>query len=172
LKKLTREDISREIKEGIKLDAEGFRLLIRKLKPVKHALEKTVDREKNKRAERAATFYEYDSETAIQDAYGYDLITDFERRQLLEQLETGEKYVENTQTRANVALFILQTFIMHLTKQAMALEFELLPPEEQEKRIKSSEEIRERVEARRTARWGVGNAEEGKGGIIRATDDI
>lgn len=152
MKKVTRNDVNSEIDEAIKMDAEGCRLLIRKLKPVQNSLEKTVKKEKIRRAERATTLSEYKDETDIQDAYGYSLITDDERWNLLEQLETGEKYVEHTQTKASTALHFLLLFLEQITKKANVLEFELLPPEEQKKRIKASEEIRERAEARRTAR--------------------
>ncbi|OPY64102.1 MAG: hypothetical protein A4E56_00156 [Pelotomaculum sp. PtaU1.Bin065] len=149
MKKLSGQDLDREIGNGMKLDAEGCRLLIKKLESVNKTLEARVEREKSKRAERASAISEYKTEADIQDAYGYDLITDDERRQLLEQLETGEKYVEDTETRASVALTLLRGFIGKLSREAASLEFELLPPEEQAKRLKASEKFRERVQKRR-----------------------
>jgi len=149
MRKLSRQDIDREIGNGLKLDAEGRRLLVKKLERVEKTLEATVEREKSKRAARAADLSEYKTEAEIQDAYGYDLITDDERRQLLEQLETGEKYVKDTETKASVALTLLRGFIGKLSREAASLEFELLPPEEQAKRLKASEEFRERVQKRR-----------------------
>ena len=152
MKKLTIEDINREITEGLKLDAEGCRLLIKKLKPVQRSLETVVKREKAKRAERIAALNEYKTEQDIQDAYGYGYISDDERRQLLEMLETGEKYVEDVQTKTSVALHLLREFVGRLSRQANSYEFELMPPEEQAKRLAATEEIRKRADARRAAR--------------------
>lgn len=152
MKRLTKEEIEQEIDDGMKLDAEGCRLLIKKLEPVKRSLEKTVEREKAKRAERTAVLSEYKTEQDIQDAFGYDLITDNERRQLIEMLETGEKYVDDTQTKASVALHFLRDIISRLYKQVSSFEFELLPPEEKAKRLVAAEEIRERAEIRRAVR--------------------
>lgn len=150
--KLTTKDINREISEGMKLDAEGCRHLLKKLEPVQRSLEATSTKEKGKRADRAAALSQYETEQDIQDAYGYELITDDERQQLLNTLETGEKYVEDTQTKTTVALHLLREFMGQLNHKAGSLEFELLPPEEQAKRQAAAEEIRERAEARRAAR--------------------
>lgn len=152
MKKITAEDIKKEIADGMRLDADGYRYLLKKLEPVQRSLEAAAAKEKEKRAIRMAALSQYETEQDIQDAYGYALITDDERRQLLDALESGEKYVEETRTKTTVALHLLKEFIAQLNRQAGSLEFELLPPEEQAKRRAETEEIQERAAARRAAR--------------------
>ena len=144
-------DIQKEIRDSIKLEAESLRLLLKKLEPVRRSLAETVSREQAKREQRIAQISEYKSERDIQDAYGWDLITDEERLELLEQLETGKDFIENTSTKTSIALKTLHGYILDLTKKANALEFELLPENEQDKRREEIEKSHERVRARRAA---------------------
>lgn len=150
------KEIVQESIESMKLESAACRLLMKKLDTVKKALEKTVEKETAKRDQRVSELNEYKTEHEIQEAYGYAWITDKERRRLLEELEKGEKYVEETDTQASVALSLLRDFILQLLKQAESYEFELLPPEEKERRIAAQEELRQRVAQLRAAR-GLGN---------------
>ncbi len=146
------QDINQEISEAMKLDVMGYHYLIKKLGNVQRSLEATVAKEREKRVARAMVLSQYETEQEIQDAYGYDLITDDERYQLLRALEAGKSYVEDTQTKTTVALNLLEKFLRQLNRQADSLDFELLPPAEKAKRLAIIEEIRERAKERHAAR--------------------
>lgn len=150
--KKTTQEINREIHEAMELDLKGCRYLIKKLTTVRLSLETAVSKEKGKRAAHILDLSQYKTEEDIQEAYGYELITDDERQNLLEALAIGEKYVENTETKSIVAFHLLQEFMGKLNRKADSLEFELLPPEEQAKRLAAAEEIHERVKSRQEDR--------------------
>lgn len=115
-------------------------------------LVKADAKERTKREERAASLSEYKTITEAQDAYGYGLITDDEYHAICEAIESGEKYVEETTTPVNLALKILRDFTRRMENEIRSLEFELLPPEEQNKRLAESEARRAEMEARKEAR--------------------
>lgn len=142
----------KEQREAMTLEVKARKELLKRLSHPTKLLIAAVDKERTQREERVAQIQEYKTEDEIMDAYGYELITDAERQQLLEALETGEQYIEYTTTPASIALSILKDFIKGLEKEVDGFEFELLPIEEQDKRIRAAERFREEQDERRARR--------------------
>lgn len=143
---------NKEEREALTLEARARKELLKRLSHPAKLLTVAVEKERTQREERVARMQEYKTEAEIMDAYGYEVITDDERRQLLEALETGQQYVENTTTPARVALSILKDFIRGLEKEVSGFEFELLPAEEQDRRLREAERFEEEQAARRARR--------------------
>ena len=136
----------------LRIEAKARREVIKRLAYPLKQLQAAADKEKKSRRERAEALLEYKTEDEIMDAYGYDMITDDERRGLIAALESGEKYVEDTLTPVGLALKIVKKFLHAMETEVSELEFELLPVEEKSRRLEAAERRRAEVEARREAR--------------------
>lgn len=69
------------------------------------------------------------------DAWGYDCITEKEYREILIIFEQSEEYVVKHLSSQEVAVKILGDFIGRLNSEIRSFEFELLPIEEQMRRL-------------------------------------
>lgn len=136
----------------IQLEIKARKELIKRLAYPLDQLIKADAKERAKREERAAALSEYKTKEEAHDAYGYDLITYDEYQAICEALEAGEKYVAETMTPVSLAMKILRDFIRRMESESRSLEFELLSPEEQAKRIEAAEKQREEMKARRERR--------------------
>lgn len=143
---------NKEEREAIVLEVKARKELLKRLSHPSKLLTAAVEKERAQREERVARMQEYKTEGEIMDAYGYEVITDDERRQLLEALETGQQYVANTTTPTSAALSILKDFLRGLEKEVNGFEFELLPAEEQDRRLREAERFKEEQAARRARR--------------------
>lgn len=139
-------------RKELQLELRARRELVRRLAYPLSQLEKADAKEQARREERSAALSEYKTQQEVHDAYGYDVITEDEYRQICETLEAGEKYVAETLTPVNLALRILRKFVGSMDREARDIEFELLPVEEQNRRREASEARRAEMEARKEAR--------------------
>jgi len=139
-------------KKELQIELKARRELVKRLAYPFNQLEKADAKEKARREERSAALSEYKTQQEAHDAYGYDVISEEEYRQICETLEAGEKYVADTITPVNLAMRILREFIGRMDKEAGAIEFELLPADEQARRREESEARRAEMEARKEAR--------------------
>lgn len=144
----TKKDEQKELRLEIKARQEVIRRLAYPLKQLQAADAKEVE----KRRVRTDALLEYKTEVEIMDSYGYDMISDDERRELLEVLESGERYVADTLTPVGLALKILRGFVRTMQLELDELEFELLPPKEKLRRREEAEKRRSEIEIRRAAR--------------------
>lgn len=147
---MTREQ-KKEEREALKLEISSRKELVKRLDHPLKLLEAAEAKEKAAREARVSELSEYKTEAEIMDAYGYDMITDDERHELLEALETGRSFVENTATKVSIAHTILKEFVGDLKKEIRGFEIELLPPEEQSRRIEASDKYRSELSARAAA---------------------
>lgn len=136
----------------LQIEAKARREVIKRLAYPLKQLQAAADKEEKSRRERAEALLEYKTEDEIMDAYGYEMITDDERRELIAALESGEKYVADTLTPVGLALKILKKFSHAMETEVSEIEFALLPVEEQSRRLEAAEQHRAEVEARREAR--------------------
>ncbi len=139
-------------RKELQLELKARRELVKRLAYPLSQLEKADAKEQARREERSAALSEYKTQQEAHDAYGYDMITEDEYRQICETLEAGEKYVAETLTPINLALRILRKFVGRMDTEARDIEFELLPVEEQNRRREASEARRAEMEARKEAR--------------------
>ena len=142
----------KEERRALELEVKARKELLKRLSHPTKLLIAAVDKERTQREERVAQTQQYKTETEIMDAYGYELITDEERGRLLDALETGQQYVDQTITTASAALSILKDFLGDLEREVDGLEFELLPAEAQAKRLEAAERFKEEQDARRAKR--------------------
>ena len=136
----------------LKLELKARGEVLRRLSYPLKQLQAEADKEAKSRQARTEALMVYKTEAEIMDAYGWDQITDDERRALLEALEAGERYVEDTLTPVGLALKILREFSHTMEVEASGLEFELLPQEERIRRLEEAEARRAEHEARQAAR--------------------
>ncbi|MDD3231450.1 MAG: hypothetical protein PHE09_19895 [Oscillospiraceae bacterium] len=136
----------------LQLEIKARKELIKRLAYPLDQLTKADAKERSKREERTAALSEYKTQEDAHEAYGYDVITEEEYQAICEALEAGEKYVTETMTPVSLAMKILRDFIRHMESELRSLEFELLPPEEQTRRMEAAEKHREEMEARRERR--------------------
>ena len=136
----------------LQLEIKARKELVKRLAYPLDQLSKADAKERTKREERAAALSEYKTQEDAHEAYGYDLITEEEYQAICEALEAGEKYVTETMTPVSLAMKILRDFIRRIESESRSLEFELLPPEEQTKRMEAAEKQREEMAARHERR--------------------
>ena len=145
-------DQKQQERKDLQLELKARREVLRRLSyPIKQ-LQAAAGKEEKSRRARAESLLEYKTESEIADAYGYEMITDDERRALLEALESGERYVADTLTPIGLALKILRGFAHTMQVELNEIEFDLLPRREQLQRVEAAEKRRDEIKARRDAR--------------------
>lgn len=132
-----------------KIEVDCRNILLKKLEAVKTSLGKVVDKETAKRAERIAVQSEYSTVEEAHEAFGWGSITYEEYIEVVASIEDGKKFVEETQTKNSLALEMLNDFMKILKRDAKGWEWEMLPEKEKDAIRKSSEEYREKMEARK-----------------------
>lgn len=140
-----------EIK-ATKLEISAREELLRRLAAPMKRLEEADAKEQQKRRERVDSLSEYKTTRDVQDAYGYDMITEDEYRTLMDFFENGQEYIDDTVTPVNIAMRLLREYMHRISVEMGSLKFDLLPCEEQIRRIDESEKRRQEIEARRNAR--------------------
>jgi hypothetical protein len=152
-------DQKAEEHKAIQLEAKGRRELLCRLEHPAKLLKAAGDKERIRREERTAQARQYQTVNEAQDAYGWDVITEDEYRAIVKAIEAGEEYVTNTVTPVELAAKILTDFTSRLSSELRGLEFELLPVDEQLKRMEAAEKRREEMEARRATRRSGGGTD-------------
>lgn len=137
---------------AIKVEIKGCKELLRRLGHPLKLLQAAEAKAKAQREERVAQNREYQTIQEAQDAYGWAIITEDEYNEIVKAIESGNEYIENVITYVEVAAEILREFINRLSSDVRSLEFELLPIEEQVKRMEAAENRRKEIEARRATR--------------------
>lgn len=134
-------------RESLLLEIQSRKEVLKKIenayKRLKHQAE--VNFEKRKAKIKSAS--EYKSVEEAHDAFGYDCITEKEYYEIVEIFEKGEEYVEKHLSPQEVAVKILGEFIGRLNSEIRSFEFDLLPVEEQVKRLREQEEWREKIKS-------------------------
>jgi hypothetical protein len=116
------------MKEFDRVEVEGINLLIKRLETVKKSLVKSVDKKKTKRIEKVE---KYKTIEEVQDAYGYDEITDKEYYELISLYENRQENIEGVDTKDSVALDYLQDFIKRLKADVIDLDIHIKREEEE-----------------------------------------
>lgn len=92
---------------------------------------------------------DYRDEKDIQDAYGYEYITDDERVMLLKALEGIENPDRGELSESEIYELELRDIIARLSQRLRDLEWEELPPEERERITRANDEWREKNKRRK-----------------------
>ena len=124
-------------------------ILIKRLAAPLAALTKVVDKENNKRQERAAELSLYQTEQEAHDAYGYGYITWDEFLSIQKRFEDLEFAEANPTTVTAAALDMLKEFVGRLQSDIRHFEWTALPDSEKERIERDNAAVRERVQKRR-----------------------
>lgn len=104
--------------------------------------EATVTERKQKMDELLGDYKTVDE---ARDAYGWDLITEKEYDEIRSTIENGERRAVEDD-RDSVAIAWLNDFIRRLSDTISSIEFDLLPADEQDRRLKEAEEHERELE--------------------------
>ena len=128
-------------KNGLILHGEGCSILLKECERIYLKLKKRIAKQEEKRKAEFAEIFSYRSVDEICDAYGYDLITDNQRRKYIELFEKGKEALdEPLENKDTAALDILLRFTKQLRFEIEQDRFDALSPEEQAEEIRRSEE--------------------------------
>ena len=111
-------------------------------KELKRLVEKYRKKAEAAHAELVALRVDYPDEESISDAWAYDLITDDQRRALLDDMEQ-----EVTQQIDVIALSYIKTDYAQISAEIQQMQWEILPAEEQERIRRSNEDYHTRIRA-------------------------
>lgn len=116
--------------------------LIKRLSVLEKDIEKTVEKEKAKRAARVAHLTAYEDSDQAQEAYAYGDISQEEFEEICCVLEANAKFVMLTRTPKVAALEMLQEFMYRMKSDIKSFEWEMKSPEERDRILKEREEFR------------------------------
>jgi hypothetical protein len=128
-------------KDALRLEIKARKELYKRLSYPKRLLDEAAAKERKKREERVNAVREYKSFEELQEAYGYDLISEEEFREGEKALELGAQYVENTKSATEIAANMLFEFMGRLLREQQGFEFELLPAQEQDRILRQRDEL-------------------------------
>lgn len=150
---------------GYLLEAAACKMILKDLERLCEKYKRRIDREQAARQAEFETVMEYRSEEDIQDAYGWEFITERQYGRYLALFREGQAALEHHDpTKAEIAYGILCRMAGNVQRDIREWEFSALTPEQQ--RVE-----RERAE-KRQANWKQMIAEiKKKHGIIDADTD-
>ena len=116
-----------------KIELKSRKILLKKFESVLKSLNKQGEIAKQKRAEKIRSLREYKTFGEAQEAYGWELISEEEFRDIVEFIEKGDSQIENDLSPHEIAADIVRGYIRIIRSDISSLEFDLLPPEEQDR---------------------------------------
>lgn len=139
-------DYQKEHERQLRIELEGGRYLKQQLTAMRTKLRKRRDATVTERRQKMDELLgDYKTVDEARDAYGWDLITEEEFDEIRSTIENGErKAVEDD--RDSVAIAWLNDFIRRLSDTISSIEFDLLPADEQDRRLKEAEEHERELE--------------------------
>lgn len=142
----------KEQRDSLAIEIKIREILLKRLTHPAELLKTAAKKEADRRDARVNGAREYKTYDEAQEAYGWGLITDEEFAGIAKVLEEGDKYNETARTPTELANEMLRDFMGRLEGDIRSFKFELLPPEEQERIHKESEERRARIKERKGAK--------------------
>lgn len=133
-------DKEKKEREATILEIQSRKVVLEKIENAYKRLKKQAEAQYEKRKVKVQAASEYESIEDAHTAYGYDCITETEYYEIVKIFEQGEEYVEKHLSPQEVAVKILGEFIGRLNSEIRSFEFDLLPPEEQVKRLRQQQE--------------------------------
>ena len=131
-------------------DLAAVKRLVTNLKTMHTKALKAAALDQAARDERTAQILgDYKTEEDIQDAYGYELITDDERIALLAGLEGVKNPVKSELTENEIYAFEINELLQQTQRRLHDLEWEELPPEEKARITNAQAEGHARLKALR-----------------------
>ena len=148
--------MDKDTRKDLRFEIRARELVLKRLKsPAAHA-RSLGEKKKQDRIARIEELSSYKSYNEAQEAYGWGYITEEEFWEITDFLEKNEDLKE-VKSVEEYASEIINTFMNRLYHEIASLQFELLPPKEQEKLRKKNEEILERRRQRNEKEGGFNN---------------
>ena len=150
-------------KAGALMEADACDKVLRELDRLIDKYERHVDKEADKRREEFELVMGYRSEADIQEAYGWEFITQAQYERYLEIFRAGNSAMENHEpTVTERALAILRAFRRDLLQEQQEYRYEAMSPDELraeiQRRQAAEREWNERMKELRARRRSIENA--------------
>lgn len=129
---------------GYLMEAKACKLLLKDLERIRAKLKRHIEKEAADREAEFEAAMQYHSESDIQEAYGWEFISEQQYERYLELFRQGRKALdEHSPTVTELALSILNRIFQDIDRDCSQCEFEALSPEEQLAELKCAEESRQ-----------------------------
>ena len=129
---------------GYLMEAKACKLLLKDLERIRAKLRRHIEKEAADREAEFEAAMQYHSESDIQEAYGWEFISEQQYERYLELFRQGRKALdEHSPTVTELALSILNRIFLDIDRDCRQCEFEALSPEEQLAELKRAEESRQ-----------------------------
>lgn len=126
------------------MEAKACKLLLKDLERIRAKLRRHIEKEAADREAEFEAAMQYHSESDIQEAYGWEFISERQYERYLELFRQGRKALdEHSPTVTELALSILNRIFQDIDRDCRQCEFEALSPEEQLAELKRAEESRQ-----------------------------
>ena len=141
-------DKEKKERDALILEIQSRKEVLKKIENAYKRLKKQAEANYEKRKLKIQFASEYKSIDEAHDAWGYDCITENEYYEIVKIFEQGKEYVEKQLSPQEVAAKILGEFIGRLNSEIRSFEFDLLPPEEQARRLQYEREFKGNLKRR------------------------
>ena len=129
---------------GYLMEAKAYKLLLKDLERIRAKLKRHIEKEAADREAEFEAAMQYHSESDIQEAYGWEFISEQQYEHYLELFRQGRRALdEHSPTVTELALSILNRIFQDIDRDCRQCEFEALSPEEQLAELKRAEESRQ-----------------------------
>ena len=129
---------------GYLMEAKAYKLLLKDLERIRTKLRRHIEKEAADREAEFEAAMQYHSESDIQEAYGWEFISEQQYEHYLELFRQGRRALdEHSPTVTELALSILNRIFQDIDRDCSQCEFEALSPEEQLAELKRAEESRQ-----------------------------
>ena len=133
---------------GYLQEAEACSLILKDLERISAKLQRRIDKEAAARQADFEAAMQYHSEAEIQDAYGWEFITEAQYHAYLDLFRRGREAIENhPPTISEMALAIMRKVIRDLESDKREYEFSALTPEQQVVELQRAEQARKEWKA-------------------------
>lgn len=119
--------------------------LIKRLQHPEKLLKAAAQKQRDKRVARLNAAREYKTIAEAEDAWGWGFINEQQLEEIKEIIRNGDEALAAETSPEEAAEKILGRIIGGLIDELAAFKFELLPPEEQARRLEESAHIREKI---------------------------
>lgn len=128
---------------GYLQEAEACSLILKDLERISAKLQRRIDKEAAARQADFEAAMQYHSEAEIQDAYGWEFITEAQYHAYLNLFRRGRKAIEDhPPTISEMAFSIVRKVIRDLEADKREYEFSALTPEQQVVELQRAEQAR------------------------------
>lgn len=140
MKKTSQQYLNSEA-HGYLMESKACKLLLKDFERIRAKLRRHIEKEAAERKAEFETAMQYRSEADIQEAYGWEFITEQQYEHYLELFRQGHKALdEHSPTVTELALSILNRIFQDIDRDCRQYAFEALSPEEQLAQRKRAEE--------------------------------